>query len=692
MLVLNPMTRPTQAAAPPVHSLAVSGPGVAMYPAFSAATARYGVTTTDATGGAVVVTASTNDPLGSVWVDGRVAAHGTATVTGLTTGDEIAIFIVDSAGTAVYSLVYLPAKFPTLSVVGNGTPAGGHVLLGLTRFSNAFPTFETAIDRNGVPAFVRSSMDGSLDLKRLANGHYSVSRQTPSVGRTGSLLVELDDQFRQIATYETAPPLIDTDGHDSILRPDGSRILVAYEPNAQSGKIDAVIQEVNAQGEVVFTWNSQDHVLPTDGVGDAHDYAHINSITIMDDGDILASFRHLSQVMKIARTAHGEFAQGDVVWRLGGRRSDFTFVDDGPCAQHTATQLANGHILIFDNGSSSGGPMCIDPADRSGTTIARPQTRVSEYLLDTEAHTAARVWSYQVPGRFAVFAGSAQRLDNGDTMVGWAAAKDAIATLVDPEGQPLWELADVAQESSQRYVTYRAAAATVPDDIKPAVDVVAPEQGASYTFGQAVTSDFGCTDRGGANLVSCLAGGAHPGAALDTTVAGAHAFTVRAIDGEGNATSVTRNYHVAAPPVPGRPDAMIRKRPGGRQVGSNIYGGSAKQGVRQAVSDRARSARAVVRFQNDGNRTDAITVHGTDGSRAYRVRYFAAGTDVTRRVTAGTYRTPSLLPGQVSRLRIKVTRTGVAKVGDHRTVRVRGRSVGDAQKRDAVRTFVHLVR
>ena len=102
-----------------------------------------------------------------------------------------------------------------------------------------------------------------------------------------------------------------------------------------------------------------------------------------------------------------------------------------------------------------------------------------------------------------------------------------------------------------------------------------------------------------------------------------------------------------------------------------------------------RSARAVVRFQNDGNRTDAITVHGTDGSRAYRVRYFAGGTDVTRRVAAGTYRTPSLLPGQVSRLRIKVTRTGVAEIGDHRTVRVRGRSVTNDPRWDAVRTVVY---
>ena len=421
MLVLAPAIRPTGAAETPVHTLAVSGTGVAMYPAFTAATERYGVTTTDATAGTVVVTASTSDPLGSVWVDGRLATGGTATVTGLTTGDEISVFIQDSAGTAVHSLVYLPPQFPALSVVGSGTPAGGHVLLTLSKFTAGTPNFETAVDRNGVPAYVRASLDGSLDLKALANGHYTVSRQPASPGKTGYRLVELDDQFRPVAGYETASPLVNTDSHDSILRPDGSRILIAYEPNPQTAATDAVIQEVDPQGNVVFTWNSKDHVLPSDGVsGSANDYAHINSIMIMDDGDILASFRHLSQVLKIARTAHDGFQQGDVVWRLGGRRSDFSFDIDadpsfrgGPCAQHTATELADGHIMVYDDGSWAPGPMCIDPADPSGPTIARPQTRVTEYALDTYAHTAIQVWAYEVPGRFALFAGSARRLQNG---------------------------------------------------------------------------------------------------------------------------------------------------------------------------------------------------------------------------------------------------------------------------------------
>ena len=251
MLIVAPLIRPTQAAAAlPVHTLAVAGAGVAMYPAFTAATERYGVTATEATEGTVVVTASTTDPQGSVWVNGRRVSDGAATVTGLTIGDEISVLIEDSAGRAVHSLVYLPAPFPTLSVVGGGSPADGHVLLTLTDLVSGDPSFETAVDRNGVPAYVRSSHDGwPLDLKRLANGHYTVSRPPASAGRTGLRLVELDDQFRTVGTgYETAAPMVNTDGHDSILRSDGSRILIAYEPNLQTSKTDAVIQEVDPAG------------------------------------------------------------------------------------------------------------------------------------------------------------------------------------------------------------------------------------------------------------------------------------------------------------------------------------------------------------------------------------------------------------------------------------------------------------
>jgi hypothetical protein len=292
-----------------------------------------------------------------------------------------------------------------------------------------------------------------------------------------------------------------------------------------------------------------------------------------------------------------------------------------------------------------------------------------------------------VPGRFALFAGSARRLSNGDTLVGWASARQATATLVDPAGVAQWELADVTPDELQRYFTYRAAAANVPDAIKPAVVVVRPEQDASYASGRVVTSDFGCTDRGGSSLASCQAGASRSGTRLDTTTPGTHTFTVRATDRSGNVTSVTRTYHVGV-----QPDGLIQRSPDGRQVGDDIYGGSVTQGVRQPISGGARSATAIVRFENDGIHPDRITVHGTAGSRTFRVRYFAAGVEVTARVTAGTYRTPSLMPGQASRLRVKVIRTGAARVGDQRIFRIRGTSVDDVRRWDGVRTLVHATR
>ena len=83
-----------------------------------------------------------------------------------------------------------------------------------------------------------------------------------------------------------------------------------------------MIQEVDASGAVVYTWNSAEHMDPaaeTTSYAEDPDYAHINSIEVMADGDILASFRHLSAVLKIAWRDHDGYHRGDIVWRLGGR-------------------------------------------------------------------------------------------------------------------------------------------------------------------------------------------------------------------------------------------------------------------------------------------------------------------------------------------------------------------------------------
>jgi hypothetical protein len=698
MLGLAPAIAPPAAAtASPTRSIAVSGTDVAMYPAFAAATARYGLTTTSDTGGTVTVTASTSDPAGSVWIDGRPAAGGIATLSGLSSGDEISVFIKDSAGTGVYALLYLPAGFPTMTVVTKQPGiAAGDVFLTMTDFADApgHPGFETAVDENGVPAFVRSDTGiVPLDFKRQPNGDYSVYRAVS--GSSTGQVVELNSRFQQVAAYQTVGDLINTDDHDSILLPNGDRYLLADQHNAATGETDDYIQEADPAGHVLFQWDTADHIDPADSVMPSSnpDYAHLNSISLMQNGDILASFRHLDQVMEIARTAHDGFNAGDIVWRLGGRHSDFTFPNDplgGPCAQHAASQLANGDILLYDDGSESigGSPvLCVDPSDRTGPTIGRPQARATEYSLNQTAKQATLVWSGQVSGRQTSFAGSAQRLSNGDTLVGWAADNSpALTTEFDAAGDVVWELSE-----PDLLISYRALKFAAPDAIPPTVHITSPAYGATYPFGQRVSSAFSCTDQGGSSLQSC-GGTAVFGGPVDTSTVGTHRYPVVATDGAGNTTTATRTYRVTAGSARFQPDGQIKPSSAARFVGRNVYGTSHAQHIAQRIARRGGSVHAQVRFQNDGSVADRTAVRGTAGSGRFRVRYFAAGRAVTRAVVAGTYLTPSLAPGRFFRLRVEVIRTRAARPHDVITVRLTGRSVDDPGRRDAVATIVHARR
>ena len=145
------------------------------------------------------------------------------------------------------------------------------------------------------------------------------------------------------------------------------------------------------------------------------DYAHINSVADA------AQRRHRRLVPQHRAGAadrhqrHDGHRPGDVVWRLGGERNEFTFVGDplgGFCAQHDAPDpRPTAHLLLFDNGargrrrsrSTRRPPTCAPTRPTPTVTrIARPQSRVVEYDLDVARAAPPRcVWSHQVPGRYA---------------------------------------------------------------------------------------------------------------------------------------------------------------------------------------------------------------------------------------------------------------------------------------------------
>ncbi len=156
------------------------------------------------------------------------------------------------------------------------------------------------------------------------------------------------------------------DLHELLITPRDTALLTAYDPvswdlssvgGPEDGVVlDGIAQEVDIEtGEVLFEWHSLDHV----GLGETHaelpknfrrpfDYFHVNSIDVDHDDNLLVSARLTSTVYKIDRKS------GEVIWRLGGKKSDFEMGQGTPFAyQHDARRQRDGTISIFDNGGAN---------------------------------------------------------------------------------------------------------------------------------------------------------------------------------------------------------------------------------------------------------------------------------------------------------------------------------------------------
>ncbi|GAB3765376.1 hypothetical protein FB382_002125 [Nocardioides ginsengisegetis] len=674
-LELLALTAPTQAADAPAHSVTIEGAGVSTWPSYDAGIDRYAVHTDDTTDGALTVTAGTTDLDGTVTVNGIPATNGQPlTLTDLVPGDEVAVAIADSAGTSHQSWIYLPPGFPTITSAGTGS--AGHVLVGLSSFLSTH-SFQTVLDDNGVPTYVREAPEPN-DFTAHAHGPaYTVFepvKDSPEDTEYGYRVLELDDQLQTTGTRRLDPvPSMgiladDTDFHDVEYLPDGRVILVGYHREYyEPGHVpwlDAVIQVQDAAGAALFTWTTKSHTDPSEGYvwgGKGQDYAHINSVEMEPNGDLLASFRNLGQVMRIATTAHDGFAPGDVIWRMGGKRNDFTFLDDpyaGFCAQHDARILPDGHLTLFDNGSrkDTTGPvapqtadMCPDPAN-PGARKARPQTRVVEYALDEVNHTARLVRSFVPTGRYAPFAGNAQRLDDGTTLVGWSASQDSTGATppfvseVPQAGPESWSL------TAPGWFSYRAFRAPAPDKQAPEITINGVEDGQHYV-GQDLMISYTCTDRGGSTLQSCE-GSVPNGATIGS--GSTRSVTVTATDGAGNTTTKTVSWTCCVVSDPAwTPDLKIRK-PGGAWT---------DRGVKLRLHDAGDEAVLKVRLKNRSS-TYAYPVAAGAGNDAFTVRYFHGGHDITRRLVRGDVTTPELDQGEIWNLRLVVHRTRAAAKGD----------------------------
>lgn len=168
-----------------------------------------------------------------------------------------------------------------------------------------------------------------------------------------------DNTHRTIKTIRVGNGL-QADLHELALTSAGTALITAYETttgdlSSQGGPRNGKLfvghaQEIELQtGKVIFDWDcaefvpiSESHELVNPK--GTYDYFHINSVAETDDGNLLISGRNTCALYKVDRST------GKILWRLNGKRSDFTL---DPAArfywQHHAQPHGSSTITLFDN-------------------------------------------------------------------------------------------------------------------------------------------------------------------------------------------------------------------------------------------------------------------------------------------------------------------------------------------------------
>ena len=249
----------------------------------------------------------------------------------------------------------------------------------------------------------------------------------------------------EVVTRIEGPRRVGIPHHDLDVLADGrviypSRENLVFDDSANGGSAETAFMVDHlriwdpASGRIRQVWDSKDawdvmdpdQRVPAPPRDDGRfSWTHLNSITVGPRGNYVLSFRGRHQVVSLSSDLQ------TIEWQLHGPDSDYEFPNpaDRFYAQHTASQLGNGNVLVFDNGRGR-------PDSEGGL-----YSRALELRLDEAAGTAVKAWEYRLePDRYSARGGSAYRLSNGNTLVNFASTA--------LEGVPL-TVVEVAADGSE---------------------------------------------------------------------------------------------------------------------------------------------------------------------------------------------------------------------------------------------------
>jgi Arylsulfotransferase (ASST) len=353
---------------------------------------------------------------------------------------------------------------PALAALGRPPAAQAHDLASLAQAQQVL-RFHSRPDLLPPPVWIK------VARPKEARGHMFIGPRAGTVSQAGSLIVDNSGQpifFQPVATmgdmttnvgvqtYNKKPALVWWEGalvqpgygqgtclihdhtyrellrvsaargrwmdlHEFQLTPEGTALFTLFPllvdvdlssvGGPKAGKLySSGFQEVDLRtGRVLLEWNAIDHIAISESyfpMGEPWDYLHLNSIDVLPDGNLLVSGRHTFALYKLNRKT------GKVMWRMGGKRSDFDMGTNTQFAwQHDARHLGASKITLFDDGSFA--------SDKNAPQSSRGLMLDVDYKHKKVRF--ARQYLHPTP-LIAIEAGNMQTLRDGHVVVGWGSA------------------------------------------------------------------------------------------------------------------------------------------------------------------------------------------------------------------------------------------------------------------------------
>ncbi|PLX10851.1 MAG: hypothetical protein C0598_09530, partial [Marinilabiliales bacterium] len=255
----------------------------------------------------------------------------------------------------------LPTSFPAVDITYYGNPGGGYYIMNRLWQTTEEPQYLIIMDTLGFPVYYQT-----FTLANAVQDFY-LQEETGYLTyykNADSTYVQMDSSYNVTNVY-TAKNGYKADGHELIVKEDGYYWLMIYDTQiidmsqiVPQGQVNAhvtglIIQHIDDQGNVLFEWQSWNHMEITDADpaivnlgANGIDYVHGNALDFDSDGNLLLSSRNLSEITKI------NISNGDIMWRLGGTQNEFQIINDSInfSAQHHIRYLGDDLYSLYDNG------------------------------------------------------------------------------------------------------------------------------------------------------------------------------------------------------------------------------------------------------------------------------------------------------------------------------------------------------